>query len=147
MKDSKEKKEFKIELGGNDTEKVHVPIYNDQANDECLLILVKEFNILIEDGDLLKEETIGEEESRAIWKTATKTKNKLIAIKEVYRKFRSCLKGQPRDTWLGLIEQQTVLAVDNYDLANTHSVENFYLNQKLLAERELDEECVEMLKT
>ena len=100
MKDPKEKKEFNIELGWKDTEKVDVPVYNYQANDECVLILVKEFNILIEDGDILKEETIGEEVSRAIWKTATKTKNKLIAIKEVYRKFRSCLKEKPRDTWL-----------------------------------------------
>mmetsp|Transcript_44137 Transcript_44137/g.53022 ORF Transcript_44137/g.53022 Transcript_44137/m.53022 type:complete len:308 (-) Transcript_44137:309-1232(-) len=48
------------------------------------MILEKEFNLIIEDGDLLKEET---------------------------------------------------------------SVANFYRNQKLLAERELDEECVETLKT
>ena len=37
-----------------------VPIYEDKSKDEPLLILVKEFNLLIEDGDLFKENEIGE---------------------------------------------------------------------------------------
>ena len=146
-KEPKDKKEFNIELGGNDTERVYVPVYGDLSNDECLMILDKEFNLLIEDGDLMKEEIIGTEDTRDTWETPTKMRNKLTAIKEVNRKFRSCLKGQPRDTWLELIEAQTFSGENNYEVDNTYSVENFYRNQKLLAERELDEECVETLKT
>eukprot|EP00592_Proboscia_alata_P011070 CAMPEP_0194365586 /NCGR_PEP_ID=MMETSP0174-20130528/13671_1 /TAXON_ID=216777 /ORGANISM="Proboscia alata, Strain PI-D3" /LENGTH=58 /DNA_ID=CAMNT_0039140387 /DNA_START=65 /DNA_END=238 /DNA_ORIENTATION=+ len=58
------------------------------------MILEKEFNLIIEDGDLLKEETLGTEVTMATWETPTRKRNKLLAIKEVNRKFRSCLKGQ-----------------------------------------------------
>mmetsp|Transcript_44130 Transcript_44130/g.53005 ORF Transcript_44130/g.53005 Transcript_44130/m.53005 type:complete len:93 (+) Transcript_44130:118-396(+) len=74
-------------------------------------------------------------------------RKKLIIIKEVNCKFRSCLKGQPRDTWLELIETQTFTGEINYEVDNTYSVAKFYRNQKLLAERELDKECVETLRT
>mmetsp|Transcript_34952 Transcript_34952/g.40438 ORF Transcript_34952/g.40438 Transcript_34952/m.40438 type:complete len:306 (+) Transcript_34952:850-1767(+) len=147
LHDPKDKKEFKIELGGNDTEKVHVHVYGDSSNDECLMILEKEFNLLINDGDLMKEETIGTEVTMATWETPTKKWNKSTAIKEVNRKFRSCLKGQPRDTWLEWVEAQVYAGANNYEVGNTYSVANFYRNQKLLAERELDKECVETLKT
>ena len=36
-------------------------IYGDEDPDEILLILVKEFELLIEDGDLFKENEIGNE--------------------------------------------------------------------------------------
>lgn len=54
-------KEFKVQLGGNDTEKVMLSVYGDDNRDETLLILVKEFIIMIEDGDLFKNNDIGEE--------------------------------------------------------------------------------------
>ena len=95
-KEAKENKEFKVKLGGDDTEKVILPTYRDDDRDETLLVLVKEFNMMIEDGDLFKEENIGEEENRNSF-TSLKKKNKLEAIKETFRKFRTCLKGDPRD--------------------------------------------------
>ena len=54
-------KEFKVQLGGNDTEKVMLSVYGDDNRDKTLLILVKEFIIMIEDGDLFKNNDIGEE--------------------------------------------------------------------------------------
>ena len=59
MKESKEKEELKIGLGGNDREQALAPCYGDDDQDETLLILVEDFNLLIEDGDLLKEEEVG----------------------------------------------------------------------------------------
>ena len=46
-KEAKESKEFKVKLGGDDTEKVVLPIYGDDDRDETLLTLVKEFNMMI----------------------------------------------------------------------------------------------------
>ena len=60
--------------------------------------MVKDFNRLIEDGALLKQDEIGSE--------AEKNRQKLVTIKEVYRKFRSCLKGESRDTWIKIVEDQ-----------------------------------------
>ena len=145
-KEYKEKKEFKIGLGGNDTEKVLVPCYGDDDQDETLLILVKDFNLLIEDGDLLEEEEIGSEELDRPF-TVANNRRKLVAIKEVYRKFRSCLKGEAREVWLKLVEDQPILAIDNYVIDNTFGVENFYDNQKELAKTLLDDDAVEDLKT
>ena len=54
-------KEFKVQLGGNNTEKVMLSFYGDDDRDETLLILVKEFIIMIEDEDLFKNNDIGEE--------------------------------------------------------------------------------------
>ena len=79
-KEAKELKEFKIKLGGNDTEKVVLPTYGDDDRDETLLTLVKEFNMMIEDGDLMKDEETGLEEHRNGF-TSLKKKNKLKTIK------------------------------------------------------------------
>ena len=73
-KEPKEKKEFKIHLGRDDSEKVLIPIYGDEDPDEILLILVKEFELLIEDGDLFKENEIGNEATGSFTST-NKTKN------------------------------------------------------------------------
>ena len=54
-KECKVMKEFKIELGGSDTEKIQIPSYGDNDQDETLLLLIKDFKLLIEDGDLFKE--------------------------------------------------------------------------------------------
>ena len=64
----------------------------DNDQDIYLLNLVKDFKLLIEDGDLLKEDEIGLEESDRPF-TAARNRNKSVAIKEVYKRFRSCLKG------------------------------------------------------
>ena len=98
-KEAKESKEFKVKLGGDDPEKVILPTYGDDDRDETLLILVKEFNTMIEDGDLFKEDDIGEEEFRNSF-AALKRRHKLKKIKETFRKFRVCLKGDPRDKWI-----------------------------------------------
>lgn len=84
--------EFKAELGRNDTEKILIPLYGDDDRDATLRIMVKEFNMMIEDGYLFKEEDIGEEAVRDTF-TAAKKINKSKAIKETFRKFRACLKG------------------------------------------------------
>ena len=146
FKEPEDKKEFKIQLGGNDTENRYVPSYGDNDQDETLLNLVKDFNLLIEVGDLLKEDEIGSKEHDSPF-SAVKNRQKLIAIKEVYRKFRSCLKGEARDTWLKLVEDQPILATDNYVIDNTYGVSNFETNQKSLIKASLDEEVIEDLKT
>ena len=84
-KEPKGRKEFKICLRGDDSEKVLIPIYGDEDPDEILLILIKEFELLIEDRDLFKENEIGNEATGSF--TATNKTKKLKAIKEVYRKF------------------------------------------------------------
>ena len=89
-KEEKESKEFKVNLGGDDTEKVILPTYGDDDRDETLLILVKEFNMMFEDKDQFKDENIGEEENRNSF-TALKRNRKLKAIKETFRRFRVCL--------------------------------------------------------
>ena len=53
-------------------EKHNVPICDDIERDETLLILTKDFNTLIEDGDSLKEDEIGQETARTTWETAAK---------------------------------------------------------------------------
>ena len=143
-KEPKEKKEFKIHLGRDDSEKVLIPIYGDEDPDEILLILVKEFELLIKDGNLFKENEIGNKATGSF--TATNKTKKLKAVKEVYRKFRSCLKGKARDTWLTLVEAQPILSGDNYETDNTYGVENFWNNQKKLVKSTLNEEAIEDLK-
>jgi len=64
---------------GDDTEKINLPTYGDDDRDETLLVLVKEFNMMVEDGCLFKEEEIGLEEDRNGF-TAAKNRNKLRAI-------------------------------------------------------------------
>ena len=63
--------------------------------------------MLTEDEDLLKEDEIGSEKSDRPF-TSTRNRNKLVAIKEVYRKFRSCLKGEAMDAWLRIVEDQPI---------------------------------------
>ena len=70
-----------------------------------------------------------------------------MAIKEVYRKFRLCLKGEAREVWLKLTEEKPILAVDNYAVDNKFGVGNFYNNQKSLAKMLLDNDAVEDLET
>ena len=65
-KEAKESIEFKVKLGGDDTEKVVLPTYGDDDRDEPLLTLIKEFNMMIEDGDLMKDEEIGLEDDRNV---------------------------------------------------------------------------------
>ena len=66
-KESKDSKEFKVQLGGDDTEKVVLPTYGDDDRDETLLVLVKEFNMMVEDGDLFKDDEIGEEATKYLY--------------------------------------------------------------------------------
>ena len=76
-----------MNLGGGDTEKLKLLTYGDDDRDETLLILVKEFNMIAEDGDLFKEENIGLKEEKNSF-TAAKKRNKLKVIKETFRNFR-----------------------------------------------------------
>ena len=108
--------------------------------------MVKAFNLLIEDKDLLKQDEIRSEEYDRPFSTAKKRK-KLVVIKEVYRKVRSCQKGEARDTWLKIVEDQPILAIDNYAIDNTYGVLNFETNQKILIKASLDEKAIEDLKT
>jgi len=57
-------KEFKVQLGDNDTQKVMLPLYWDDDRDEILFILFEEFNMMIEDGYLFKNDDIDEEAVR-----------------------------------------------------------------------------------
>ena len=130
-----------MRLGGDDTEKVILPTYGD----ETLLILVKKSNVMIEDGDLFKDKYIGEEEDRYTCSTLKK-RHKLKAIKETFRKFRACLKGDPRDKWIKLIEDQLVLTLDNYEVDNTYGVKIFFKNQTSLVSESLNEDEVVITK-
>ena len=114
-KEAKDNKEFKVKLGGDDIEKGNLPTYGDDDRDETLLILVKAFNITVEDGDYFKEEDIEEEELRSGF-TASKKRKKLKAIKETFRKFRVCLKGDPRDKWMALTDNLPVITQENYEV-------------------------------
>ena len=81
--EAKENKKFKGKLCGDDTEKVIIPTYEDNDPDESLLILVKEFNMMIDNVDLFKVEDIGEEDDRSSV-SALKKRHILKAIKEVF---------------------------------------------------------------
>ena len=50
-KEPKENKESKIDLGGTNSEKVKIPLYDDHCKHETMYILIKRFNIMIEDRD------------------------------------------------------------------------------------------------
>ena len=56
-------KEFKVKIVGGDTENLILSSYGDDYRDKTLVILVKEFNMMIEDGDPLKENDVGEEQN------------------------------------------------------------------------------------
>ena len=83
--------------------------------------------MMIEDGDPFKDKDIGEEEDRNTF-SALKKRHKLKAIKETFRKFRICLKGDPRDKQIKLTEDLLVLALDNYEVDNTYGVRAFFEN-------------------
>ena len=57
IKEQKEVKEFKIDLGSTNSEKVKIPVFDDQSRQETMFILIERFNMMIDDGDLFKEET------------------------------------------------------------------------------------------
>ena len=101
--------------------------------------------MMIEDGDLMKDEEIGLEDHRNGF-TSLRRKNKLKAIKETFRKFRSCLKGEPRDKWIILTEDLPVISEDNYEVDNTFGVQAFYSQQTTLVSKSLDEDAVEITK-
>ena len=93
--------------------------------------MVKDFNLLIENRYLLKEDEIGSEESdRSI--TSARSRNKLVAIKEVYRKFRSCLKRETRGDWLRIVEDEPIFEIYNYTIDNMYGVLNFETNHNSL---------------
>ena len=62
---------------------VLLPFYGNDDRDETLLTMVKEFNMIIKDGDLFKEKEIGEEAIRDTFTRAEKS-SKLRAIKETF---------------------------------------------------------------
>ena len=101
--------------------------------------------MMIEDGNLFKEENIGEEENRNSF-TSLKKKNKLKSIKETFRKFRTCLKRDPRDKYIILTDDLPVLTHDNYEVDNTFGVQAFYDQQRSLVAKSLDEDAVEVTK-
>ena len=122
-----------------------LPLYGNDDRDEILLILVKEFKMMIEDGDLFKNDDIGTEVVRNTF-TTLKKKNKLKAIKETFRKYRACLKDEARDKWLKLYDDQLLLATDNYEVDNTYEVE-FFKNQTSLVVESLNQDTIESIKS
>ena len=144
-KEAKEIKEFKVKLGGDDSEKVNLPIYGDDDRDETLLTLVKEYNMMIVDGDIFKEDDIGEEIDRASF-TGIKKRQKLKAIKDTFGKFRTCLKVELRDKCITLTEDLPVLTQDNYEVDNTFGEQAFFHSQTNLVSKLLVEDVVEITK-
>lgn len=117
-----------------------VTSYDHNDLDEALLNLVKDFNLLVEDGDLLKEDNIGTEEADMPF-TVVRNRAKQIIIEQVYSKFRLCLKGEVMDTLLKFVEDQPILAAAN----NRYVVENIETNQKGLVKSIVSEEAIEDL--
>ena len=100
---------------------------------------------MIEDGDLYKDEDIGEEEYIHTFSTLKK-RHKLKTIKETFIKFRACLKGDPRDKWIKLSEDLPVLTFDNYEVDNIYEVRAFFENQTILVWKSRNEDTVETTK-
>ena len=144
-KEAKEIKEFKVKLGDDDSEKVNLPIYGDDDRDETLLTLIKEYNMMIVDGDIFKEDDIGEEIDRASF-TGLKKRQKLKAIKDTFGKFRTCLKVELRDKCITLTEDLPVLTQDNYEVDNTFGEQAFFHSQTNLVSKLLVEVVVEITK-
>ena len=80
-------------------------------------------------------ENLREENSDAM--TAAQRNTKLTCIKEVYRLYRSCLKGKAREKWTQVLADAPEFepAAENYAPDNVYSVEGFKARQKQLAER------------
>ena len=91
---------------------------------------MKDFNLLVKDGDLLKDEETGSKENDRYF-TAARNRNKLVVIKEVYQKFKSCLKEEAQEAWLKLVKDQPILAIDNYAIDNIYGVEFFITIKKI----------------
>ena len=70
---------------------------------------------------LSKEDDVGSEYNDRPF-LGTNSRNNLTVIKEVYREFRSCLKGEARDKWLILVNYQLILTADDYVVNNTLGV-------------------------
>ena len=66
------------------------------------------------------------------------------SIKETFGKFRACLKRDPRDKWIALIDNLPILTHDNYQVDNTFGVQAFYENQTNMVSKSLNEDAVEM---
>ena len=74
----KECKEFKISLGGANSEKLNVPLYGNYSKQEMIFILNKRYNIMFEGGDLFQENTGMLQEMRIteqLWWTRKKDRN------------------------------------------------------------------------
>ena len=142
----KKEREFKITLGDEDgTTKTGLPIYSGVERDEVLLLLITRFNRMVKDGDLMKDERIGHEDTRNTMTDDNKAA-KLAAIKSCYRKFEACLDGKARIKWEKLVDNQETLSPNNYATRNTYSQKNFERNQKRLARRCLEQDAVSNLK-
>ena len=147
----KQYKDFKINLGGESTEKVKIPIFNDQARNETMFLLIHRFNQMIDDGDLFREET-GEDNQmeRDIEDMSEDEKAwKLTKIKHVYRLFRSCLQDRARDEWENLLDESEAPDLPcNYDDEdhNVMGVEAFFDHQRMLVSKIFELELIENTK-
>ena len=70
------------------------PIDGNESRVQTILILVKDFKLLIEVGNSSKKT-----------RSAEMCRQNLVAIMETYRKFRLCLKGEVKESWLKVIEE------------------------------------------
>ena len=136
-------------MGTTNKEKVNIPIYDDHSKHETMFILIKRFNIMVDDGDLFFENTgtASREEANRGTMTAAQRTYKLNKIKEVYRTFRFCLLGKASEKWLKVINDAPEFDdVNNYEAGNTLSVTGFEDFQKELVERLFEDELIENTK-
>ena len=101
--------------------------------------------MIIEDEVLFKDEDIEKEEDRHTY-SALKKRHKWKFIKETFKKFRACLKRDPRDKRKKLSENLPVLTSDNYEVNNIYGVRAFFENQTSLGSKSLNEDAVEITK-
>ena len=127
-------KQVKIELGSFGSEKVDLPMFDEEQRHETLFLLIKRFNTMVDDGDLMKENTgtMTKTEGDRSRMNNTQKKWKLDHIQNKYRLFKSCLQGSSRDHWYEVLDEAPVFepAADNYALGNIYSVEHFKTRQK-----------------
>mmetsp|Transcript_19570 Transcript_19570/g.23979 ORF Transcript_19570/g.23979 Transcript_19570/m.23979 type:complete len:224 (+) Transcript_19570:65-736(+) len=149
FKGPKETKQFKINLNVINTEKVDLPIFGDKSKHETMFILEKEFNLMVKDGDLMKENgRVNQREANHSTMTAAQRNTKLTCIQEVYRIYRSCLKRKTREKWTQVMTKAPIFepAVDNYAPDNNYSVEGFKQRQKELAGKFFSDDIIEDVK-
>ena len=53
FKDPTKRKQINIELGSFESEKVDLPMFDEEQRHEFLLLLIKRFNTMVDDGDQL----------------------------------------------------------------------------------------------